>query len=387
MPMKVFCYICLLSLAFATASCVYDFQPDYQGQGGYVAIEGDILIGESCTFTARLSTDLLDPENEDVPVVCRFRVEASDGTVFPAGSGGRVDLTGADPFLEYRLVAEMTAPFRRTYVSSWAPVQISAPIDSLSWSIDTAESRLCVNVSTHADGPCGYYRWTAHETWEYHATYYAEHFFAFAGSEYKGRKLSADAIVEYEDGENTYYCWKDAERTDILLAETTGLSEDRLVHHTLYSFSKTDRKVSHIYHVALTQYRLSDDAYRYWENLSTNSQDVGGLFSPEPSELSGNLTCLEDPDELVLGFVNVSTCTRSQLFIDNAVTRFSRWRGPAYGEVIPLPSDYPKYYGWQYRPAWYEVGKGWVWLPKECVDCRTSGGTKDRPSWWINNDK
>ena len=62
MPMKVFCYICLLSLAFATASCVYDFQPDYQGQGGYVAIEGDILIGESCTFTARLSTDLLDPE-------------------------------------------------------------------------------------------------------------------------------------------------------------------------------------------------------------------------------------------------------------------------------------------------------------------------------------
>ena len=80
MPMKVFCYICLLSLAFSTASCVYDFQPDYQGQGGYVAIEGDILIGESCTFTARLSTDLLDPENEGVPVVCRFRVEASDGS-------------------------------------------------------------------------------------------------------------------------------------------------------------------------------------------------------------------------------------------------------------------------------------------------------------------
>ena len=380
-------FLLTIALTALVSACVYDFQPTIMGQSGYVTVEGDILIGEQCSFSAHLSTRLDIENNRDTSLVCSFRVESSDGAVFPC-QDGIVDLTSASPDLEYRLVMNVLSPFSRTYVSKWAPVEISPPIDSLSWSVNDDGSRMWVNVSTHSDKEAGYYRWTASETWEYHATYGVTHFFALAGTEYRGRVFKNDAIVEFEEGDNTYYCWDSAQRSDIMICSTEGLSEDRLVNLGIYAFSNADIKVSHIYCVQLSQVSLTEEAYRYWSTLKDNTTNVGGLFSPEPAEMRGNLVNIDDPDELVLGYISVTTRTHDRMFIDNYVTRFSRWRGPSYGFEYLFPEEYREYYGWQYRPAWYtESEKKWVWLPKECVDCRAFGGTKDRPSWWINQDK
>lgn len=381
--------VLVLAMLMPMNSCVYDYRPDVAGRAGYVAIEGDILVGDTCRFDVRLSTDLEDKRNEGEPLSYTLRVEASDGTVFPC-QGDVVDLTNADPALEYRLVVDVSSPFSATYESTWAPVETTPSIDDLSWSIEDDGSRLWVNVSTHSERETGYYRWTASETWEYYATYYADHFFAFSGTAYKGKSIDSDAIIEYEEGDNTFFCWKSDELSDILIGSTADLTEDRLVNYGIYSFLPEDRKVSHVYFVELTQRRLTDEAYRFWENLLRNSTNVGGLFSPEPLELRGNIANVDDPDELVLGYVSVATLSRAKLFINNYDTRFSRWSGPSYGDTIVSPRDYRKFYDWQYRVGWFEITgerSGWVWLPKECVDCRTSGGTKDRPSWWINNDK
>ena len=373
---RVFHFLCLLA-AFAVVSCVYDFHPDWQGQAGFVAIEGDILVGDTCRFDVRFSTDLEDPKNSGAPLAYTLRVEAGDGTVYPM-QDSIVNLTSADISQEYRLVVEVLTPFRRTYASEWAPVQVTPPIDSLSWSVEADGSKLWVNVSTHSDGDVGYYRWSAAETWEYHATYYAEAYFSSA----------TGTILEYEDGENTYFCWKSADHDDILLGSTKELLEDRLVNYGIISFAPEDRKVSYVYFVELTQTRLSEEGFRFWETVRNNSSNVGGLFSPEPSELRGNIVNVEDPDELVLGYISVSTRSRGRLFIENSKTLFSRWHGPSYGIEYPLPSEWWKYYGWQYRVGWYDVVHGgYAWLPGECVDCRFSGGTKDRPWWWINDDK
>lgn len=382
-----FLIVCLLAV-FAATSCVYDFHPDWQGQAGYVAIEGDILIGDTSRFDVRFSTDLEDKNNVGTPLTYTLRVEASDGTVYSLRDS-LVDLTAADASLEYRLVVAVSAPFQKTYASQWAPVQITPPIDSLSWSVEDDKSKLWINVSTHSGNDPGYYRWQAAETWEYHATYYATHFFAPAGTEYKGTIVPYDTILEYQNGDNTFFCWDSADRDDILLGSTVELSEDRLVDYGIYAFDPKDRRVSHIYFVALSQIRLTEVAYRFWDVLRTNSSDVGGLFSPEPSELRGNIVNIDDPDELVLGYISVATCSRARLFVDNDDTLFSRWRGrsAANSIVFPFPADYRKYYGWQYRVGWLEGSGGYTWLPGECVDCRFSGGTKERPSWWINDDK
>lgn len=384
------CHLPCLLLLFAVVSCVYDFHPDWQGQAGFVAIEGDILVGDTCQFEVRFSTDLEDENNVGEPLTYTLRVEADDGTVYPL-QDSIVDLTKAGLTQEYRLVVEVQSPFRRTYASAWAPVQVSPPIDSLSYAINAERTALDINVSTHSDAPVGYYRWSASETWEYHSTYYANMFFAPAGTVYRGRVIEQDSLVEYEEGDNLYYCWNSADRSDIMLGSTVELTEDRLVDHCLYSFADTDRKVSVVYFVELSQIRLTEEAYRFWETVRNNSSNVGGLFSPEPSELRGNIVNVDDPDELVLGYVSVSTCTRKKMFVNNYDTLFSIWRGLSSNLVEPfpdIPDEWRKYYGWQYRFGWIkEGGSNTVWAPIECIDCRASGGTKERPWWWINNDK
>lgn len=384
------CHLPCLLLLFAVVSCVYDFHPDWQGQAGFVAIEGDILVGDTCQFEVRFSTDLEDENNMGEPLTYTLRVEADDGTVYPL-QDSIVDLTKAGLTQEYRLVVEVQSPFRRTYASAWAPVQVSPPIDSLSYAINAERTALDINVSTHSDAPVGYYRWSASETWEYHSTYYAEYFFAPAGTVYRGRVIEQNSLVAYEEGDNVYYCWDSGNRSDILLGSTVELTEDRLVDHCLYSFSNTDRKVSVVYFVELSQIRLTEEAYRFWETVRSNSTNVGGLFSPEPSELRGNIVNVDDPDELVLGYVSVSTCTRKKMFVNNYDTLFSIWRGLSSNLVEPfpdIPDEWRKYYGWQYRFGWIkEGGSNTVWAPIECIDCRASGGTKERPWWWINNDK
>lgn len=384
------CHLPCLLLLFAVVSCVYDFHPDWQGQAGFVAIEGDILVGDTCQFEVRFSTDLEDENNVGEPLTYTLRVEADDGTVYPL-QDSIVDLTKAGLTQEYRLVVEVQSPFRRTYASAWAPVQVSPPIDSLSYAINAERTALDINVSTHSDAPVGYYRWSASETWEYHSTYYAEYFFAPAGTVYRGRVIEQNSLVAYEEGDNVYYCWDSGNRSDILLGSTVELTEDRLVDHCLYSFSNTDRKVSVVYFVELSQIRLTEEAYRFWETVRSNSTNVGGLFSPEPSELRGNIVNVDDPDELVLGYVSVSTCTRKKMFVNNYDTLFSIWRGLSSNLVEPfpdIPDEWRKYYGWQYRFGWIkEGGSNTVWAPIECIDCRASGGTKERPWWWINNDK
>ena len=108
--------------------------------------------------------------------------------------------------------------------------------------------------------------------------------------------------------------------------------------------------------------------------------------------MRGNIINVDDPDELVLGYVSASTCTRKKLFVNNYDTRFSKWKGLSYNLVEPfpdIPEQWRMYYGWQYRFAWFkdDTGLQSVWAPIVCIDCRVSGGTKERPWWWINDDK
>lgn len=378
----------LLVTASLAAGCVYDFHPDYQGQAGFVSIEGDILIGTTCSFRVSSSTQLDDERDEGGPVACSIRVEASDGTVYHA-INGTADLTAADPSLRYRLIVETEGPSRRFYTSAWSDVLVSPPIDTILWKINERKPSLMdICVSTHSDGTTGYYRWTANETWEFHAMYYAEVFFAPAGTEYKGVTASQDTIFQYADGENTWTCWAGGNQSGIMTGSTDGLTEDRLTGHTIYSLHSTDQKISHIYSAEITQMRLSEDAFLYWESVRSNSSDVGGLFSAEPSELRGNIVNQDDPDEMVLGFISASTCTRKRIFINNIFTGFSRFSYDPVKPIFPLSNEYLKYYNWGFRISFFDGDTGaYAWLPRRCTDCTLLGGTKERPSWWINNDK
>ena len=57
--------------------------------------------------------------------------------------------------------------------------------------------------------------------------------------------------------------------------------------------------------------------------MKKNTEDIGSFFGPLPSELKGNIHCLTNPEEPVIGFVTSSAATQKRIFID--ASQVSNW--------------------------------------------------------------
>ena len=323
--MSTYRHICFLLLlaAFAATSCVYDFRPQVDGEGGYLIVEGDIVVGDSFDILTSWSSSLVDTTQGDerwqILNTNKMHIEASDGTRYenqfssgiwlPGGGSprGHFDLREADPSLQYRLVLENV---RGTYVSSWASPMSPGQIDSLSYRISEDRTTMSILVAAHADDTSeSYYRWSVEETWEYHADVHAYYKYIEEGG--------VGQILPMPESESLYYCWTGSRRPEIMTGSTQGLVENRLADHLLYTMTNRDVRLSILYRADVRQMRIPEEAYRYWQVMERNSSDIGGLFSPEPSELRGNVVCVERPEELVLGYVGVMSVATRRLHIKN----------------------------------------------------------------------
>ena len=400
-----------LLCAWVSASCIYDFDPQIDGEGGYMIVSGDLVIGTVSSVSLSYSWSLVDTtatsqERMQVLWASKMHVEDSQGGRYenfythwdplapyiPSLQGspyGSFDLREADPSLEYRLVIENA---NGTYASSWSKALSPGVIDSLSFRINDNRTFMHILVSAHGDGQeDAYYRWTVTENWEYHSD--VESLFKVVRTgEYPNYVYD---LEPYSLDENIYYCWSSGTRGEILTASIEDLTEDRLVDHQLYSLGNRDERLSVLYAAIVQQSRISGEAYRYWETMRQNGTDIGGLFSPEPYEHRGNVVNLDHPEELVLGYVDVQSTIRDTLFVENAETRFyrsSREPLPA-PDTLSTPDEWKKAFETGFLPGvdvYHDLtGRllGYEWWPARCVDCRYRGGTKDKPSWWPNSHK
>ncbi len=400
----------LLLCAWASASCIYDFTPQIDGEGGYMIVSGDLVLGTICSVSLSYSWSMVDTtataqERMQILWASKMHVEDSQGgrydnmgaydpygsylPIYGTGQAARFDLREADPSLEYRLVIENE---KGTYVSSWAKPLSPGVIDNLSYRINDEKTHMNILISAHGDGEKdAYYHWTVTENWEYHSDVLSL-FRVIRSGTYPNYEY---ALEQYPGDENIYYCWTAASRSEIMTASTQDLTEDRLVDHQLYSLGKSDERLSVLYAASVRQSRISGEAYRYWEAMRKNGSDIGGLFSPEPSELRGNVVNLNDPYELVLGYVDVQTTISDTLFVDNNEARFYRSaRAPLPApDTLATPAEWKKAFETGYLPGIEvfneETGRliGYEWWPARCVDCRYRGGTKNKPAWWPNSHK
>ena len=393
---KSLLFLLLALTTFCAGSCIYDFNPDLKGQAGYLVIEGDILVGDYTNVSVRMSEPLKrDGESTGSTVtVRRAYVEGSDGKTYGNGGPWGIDTRSADPKQNYRLVIEIEG--RGTYTSEWAPVVQTAQIDSVAWTISDDSETMTVDVSASGEGS-RYYRWLAQQTWEYHAAYQASHFYVPSGSILKGQPVDRDTVAMYENGENIYWCWNSSSIPDLMMATTIEYSENRIIRKPLYDMDRYDQRCMYLYSLYLIQEGISEEAWRYYEAMRNNSTDVGGLFSPEPSEMRGNIYNTNDPSELVLGYVCVSAPQTRRVFID--MTNFGRMPRDAF-DIEPVyvnKSDWRRRYrdGWLVYALHTDEGAGtgreteadyeFDWLPKRCVDCRMQNGTKTKPDYWPND--
>ncbi len=100
------------------------------------------------------------------------------------------------------------------------------------------------------------------------------------------------------------------------------LSSDRLIDGN--SFDKLITKVpydgSNNYYLVISQYSISENAYKFWNTVKEQSKASGGLFDPTPKSIRGNFRNSANANEEVLGYFTVSDVHEEIVIIDRKRT-------------------------------------------------------------------
>ena len=147
-----------------------------------------------------------------------------------------------------------------------------------------------------------------------------------------------------------------------------------------------DEKLVWRYSVIARQYALEKDAYDFFEIMKKNTEDLGTFFGPLPSEVKGNIHCLSQPDEAVLGFVTASGVSEKRIFIDKAEVPY--WPNYAANcpeiQVAAHTDSIQHAIALGFVPSYFipsPVNK-YLFSTPYCVDCVSRGGSNIRPSFW-----
>lgn len=262
----------------------------------------------------------------------------------------------------------------KKYQSDFVECRQTPPIDSITWE---QENDLIIKVNTHDPANnTRYYWWNFTETWEYQTP------------EQTPYGLNGNRIYVREPEEQVRICWDSRRSTDILLGNTTSLSEDVVSQQPVRTILNKDKRLNFRYSILLSQFALTAEAHKYWQLIQKNSQSLGTLFDQQPSQLKGNIYSLENPDEPVIGFMCAAAEQQKRIFIRHEELNdwaFDPFDGFTCGSDFILQNPDP--YLWTYTdPAyvpWYFVTGGYMYVStKECVDCTQKGGTNKKPLFW-----
>jgi hypothetical protein len=270
--------------------------------------------------------------------------------------------------LDYRL--HITLASGKQYLSDYVPVVSSPPIDSITYQ-EVPGTKVTIFANTHDPAnKTHYYLWTYVETYEYHSLYYSPAI------------VVGDSLVPRDTPINV--CYLSLPSTDILIGSSASLGADIISQaplEVIYAFSQ---KLTVLYSTLVTQIALTPDAYAYWQNMQTNSENLGSIFGPQPFQANGNIHSVSNPAEEVVGYVCLSTPSRQRIFIHNS--QLYHWFQPNYNcpvdtdDITKIPPA--AFFGpdmlfiEMYKPAL------WLGVPGDCADCRFDGGNVYKPSFW-----
>lgn len=373
-------YLLLLLGGVLLGGCIDSYLPDVPATTqSYLVVDG--FINSQGSTIIKLSRSLGVASGSAIPVETKATVYIQDDTGLrytlaenPAGTYTSAALT-LSPARQYQLRVNTTKG--RSYASDLVPVKTTPLIDSLTWQPDG--NGVKINVNTHdASNSTHYYRWDYSETWQFTSAF-------FSAFEYVRGSNSVQPRTN-----NIYTCWRTEPSTVIKQTNTTKLAQDVVAAYPLVQLPFNEKLLIK-YSILVQQYAQTQAEYEYWETLSKNTQNLGTLNDPLPTQLTGNVHCLTDASEPVLGYVGIHSVTQKRLFIDyNDLPRprpviTNEFYAKCSVDTIYVRDALDVFKVGAYTPyaAWYSGPRLIAYFSSStaCVDCRLRG-TNVKPSFW-----
>jgi hypothetical protein len=358
-------------------TCVTEFVPDIKEDEQLLVVEG-LLTDQPVSDTIFLSRSLpMGLKKDAIPLtkyIVRITDELGNTQVLKEVKPG---IYVTDPHLfrgeigkSYRLrINTNTGITSRHYESEMMEMKPVPPVDSVYYEktvikpdyeglfgIDGCQ----IYLDTHDPAnECKYYRWEFSETW----------------------------ILRLLFGVTNQTCYVSDRSNSINIKSTASYGQSIVKRQPVtYIDNETDR-LQRRYSIEVSQYSMNEDEYNFWERLQNVTVNVGGLYDIIPSTIPGNMKCLENPEEKVLGYFSVSARTTKRIFIQDDFSGIIYRYGDCATDTVYGEGDIPGidtvvWTIWDF-PAGTGPRKRVLTDRRGCADC-TVRGTKEKPSFWID---
>jgi hypothetical protein len=372
---KIF-HIAIVLLILVISGCITQFVPDIDEDPDLLVVEG-LISDQPEVYTIKLSKSMpLGKKTTLRPLKgCTVSIRDNLGHAYlaPESTTAGTYLTTPGTFRgvvgrQYTLHINTNNSTTNHYSYESLPMEMQAvpPIDSLFYEkvviqekteFSGAKEGSQVYLNTHDPlESCKFYRWDYTETWKFRLPYYVPN--------------------------NT--CWITNNSNEINIKSMSILTQNRISRFPLKFISNETDRLAVRYTILVNQYSLSESEYTYWEKLQSISEEVGSLYDITPSSIPGNIFCIEDPAEQVLGFFSVSGKTSKRIYIDENFLGLVNYYKECPADTIygtgPIPFLNSSVWVIEEQPYAmppYRV----ITEMKFCADCSVKG-TTIQPAFW-----
>ena len=359
--------------------CIEPYSPPELETNPNVLVVDGFLDGTKgmCVVSISRTQKLGSTEQPSVEINAQVTLEEKDGSSVALTDqfNGQYSIGGltVSSSKEYRI--RIRTNDGEEYISDYTELKNTPAIDSVTW--EAAEDGVQIHATTHdPTNNSRYYQWTFVETWQYTSAYYSNMVFD-----------NGAVLLRTDD---IYNCWQQASSTSIIIGSSAKLSEDVVYKQLVTVLPKTTDKYQIRYSILVQQRVLTKDAYNFWQEMQKNTENLGSLFDPQPSQVLGNMHHVSRLDEPVLGYFSAGFTSEKRIFIRYAdlppgfpfIREF-----PGCKEDTVLLEDLPAF-GSTGNLLTTSVTIGGIILigygnsTVDCVDCRSKGGTNVQPDFW-----
>jgi len=379
-PVKILCF--LPGLCFLLCRCVQTYVSPYVSPvTGYLVVEGYISGNSLTQFT--LSRTIPLPGDSTIPKLtgAAVQVEGNDNTIYPLadlGNGTYSDSLTLNPTAQYRL--RVSIPNGESYLSDFVPYKPTPAIDSVNWIFNSNGVMIYANSHDPANAT-RYYQWTYDQTWAYYSAEQSALMY----------QSSTNSLVARPDSLQNYECWMNVQASDILIGSTAKLLQDVVFEFPLVQIPLNSQPLEIEYSILVKQYALTQDGYNFLSLMKLNTESLGSIFDVQPSVTTGNIHCLTNPNEEVIGYISAGTIQQQRIFINrNQLPVFWDYNFTCLDKDTLFANSAANlrlFFGdGGYVPISIETAPPFRVDAnyENCVDCTFQGGTTQKPSFWPN---
>jgi hypothetical protein len=373
---KVWLIILGIFIAIVWVGCKERFDPKIPfSQSNYLVVEGFINARGFTTIKLSRTVAIQDSSKVKPELNAIVTIRGEDNSAYNVRAASRgsyvSDSLILNPAQKYRLQIKTTTG---EYLSEYMAVKQTPLIDSISWMFKNSNVEISVNTHDQQNST-RYYKWDYEETWEIHSAF--SNYYQYKN----GNVLPRQSIDEIN---KLFYCWKNESSQNILIGSSAQLANDVINSAPLTSIPIQAERFSVRYSILVRQYSLDRKGYDFFNMMKSNTQSLGSIFDPLPSEVTGNISCVSNPNEKVIGYLSASTVNEKRIFISNVPSRFTLGCETTY--VANNRDSFKLYYDVGGLLPYEAEGspgpiKGYYSAYPGCIDC-TLRGTNVKPSFW-----